>query len=40
MPRGFLTKEEKIDMLEEYSQQLERESKGVKEKIQQLKKEK
>lgn len=36
--RSFLTKEEKIEMLEEYRKELELEAKGVKEYIEQLKK--
>jgi len=36
--RGFLTKEEKIEMLEEYRKSLELEAKGVKERIDALKK--
>ncbi len=36
--RGFLTAEEKIEMLKEYKEQLELESKGVGEKIKQLQK--
>ena len=38
-PRVFLTKEEKIDMLEEYEESLEKEAQGVTERIKQLKKE-
>ena len=34
--RAFLTKEEKIDMLKEYKESLEQETKGVNEKIKQL----
>ena len=34
--RGFLTREEKIEMLEEYKKSLEKETQGVKEKIEQL----
>lgn len=37
-PRGFLTKEEKIEMLKEYQQSLEKEAQGVKEKIRELEK--
>ena len=36
--RGFLTKEEKIQMLSEYKEQLENEAKGVAERIKELKK--
>lgn len=36
--RGFLTREEKIEMLEEYKSALEKETQGVKEKIEQLRK--
>jgi hypothetical protein len=35
--RGFLTKEEKLEMLEEYQKQLELEAKGVSERIKELK---
>ncbi len=38
--RGFLTKEEKIEMLEEYKKDLESEAKGVMERIAELRKEK
>lgn len=34
--RSFLTKEEKVQLLKEYNQELERESQGVKEKIKEL----
>lgn len=34
--RGFLTKEEKIEMLKEYKDSLEKESKGVAERIKEL----
>ncbi|MDP2666004.1 MAG: hypothetical protein Q8P05_00685 [Candidatus Diapherotrites archaeon] len=34
--RGFLTREEKIELLSEYQAQLEKEAQGVKEKISQL----
>lgn len=34
--RGFLTKKEKIEMLKEYKKTLEKESKGVSEKITEL----
>lgn len=37
--RSFLTKEEKIEMLEEYKKTLDQESKGVSERIAQLSKE-
>jgi hypothetical protein len=36
--RQFLTKEEKIEMLETYQKRLERETQGVKETIENLKK--
>lgn len=36
--RSFLTKEEKIGMLEEYQKSLEQEAKGVAERIKELKK--
>ena len=36
--RRFLTKEEKIAMLQEYKQELDLESKGVEERITELKK--
>lgn len=36
--RGFLTKEEKIEMLKEYKETLEKEAKGVSEKIKDLQK--
>lgn len=36
--RGFLTKEEKIEMLEEYRKELEAEAQGVAERIKELKK--
>ena len=35
--RRFLTKDEKIEMLEEYKERLDQESKGVAERIQELK---
>lgn len=38
--RRFFTKEEKIDMLKEYQQALEKEAKGVGERISELKKQK
>ena len=34
--RGFLTKEEKVDMLKEYQKDLEQESKGVSDLIEEL----
>lgn len=36
--RGFLTKEEKINMLKEYQQNLEQEARGVSERIIELEK--
>lgn len=36
--RSFLTKEEKIEMLREYKEALEKEAKGVQEKIKDLEK--
>lgn len=36
--RGFLTKEEKIEMLEDYRESLEKEAQGVAERIKDLKK--
>lgn len=36
--RRFLTREEKIEMLNEYKEQLEREAQGVAERIEELKK--
>ncbi len=36
--RGFLTTKEKIEMLEEYRQTLEKEAQGVSERIKELKK--
>lgn len=36
--RSFLTKEEKIEMLEEYKETLEKEAKGVAERIKELQK--
>nr|MBI4156348.1 DUF5320 domain-containing protein [Candidatus Woesearchaeota archaeon] len=36
--RRFFTKEEKVEMLEEYKDYLENESKGVSERIKQLQK--
>ena len=35
--RGFLTKEEKAELLEEYKENLEKELKGVSERIKELK---
>jgi len=37
-PRSYLTKEEKVDMLKEYKEDLDKESKGVSERIQELEK--
>ncbi|MBI2084304.1 MAG: DUF5320 domain-containing protein [Candidatus Aenigmarchaeota archaeon] len=37
IPRSFLTKEEKVEMLEEYKDYLEKEAKGVAERIKELK---
>ena len=37
--RGFLTREEKIEMLKEYQESLEKEAKGVSERIRELEKE-
>ena len=34
--KNFLTKEEKVQLLKEYNQELEREAQGVKEKIKDL----
>ncbi len=36
--RGFYTKEEKVEMLKEYKESLEKEAKGVAERIKQLQK--
>ena len=36
--RSFITRDEKIEMLKEYQKQLELETKGVKERIQELEK--
>lgn len=36
--RGFLTKEEKVEMLKEYKEALEKEAKGVTERIKELEK--
>jgi len=38
-PRHFMTKDEKVEMLQEYKQSLDKEAKGVAEKIDSLKKE-
>ena len=35
-PRGFLTKKEKIEMLKEYKDSLDNESKGISERITEL----
>ena len=35
-PRSFLTKDEKIQILEEYQENLEKEAKGVAERIKEL----
>ena len=37
--RSFFTKEEKLEMLKEYKESLEKEAKGVAERIKQLQKE-
>ncbi len=37
-PRNFLTREEKLEMLKEYKQWLEKEGKGVAERIKELQK--
>lgn len=37
-PRGFLTKDEKVEMLKEYKDNLEKEAKGVAERIKELEK--
>ena len=34
--RGFLTKEEKVELLKEYKENLEKEAKGVSERIKEL----
>lgn len=34
--RNFITKEEKVEMLKEYREQLEKEMQGVKERIKEL----
>lgn len=36
--RGFLTKEEKVEMLKEYKESLEKEAEGVEERIKELEK--
>ncbi len=36
-PRNFLTKEEKIELLSEYKESLQKELKGIEEKIKDLK---
>lgn len=36
--RGFLTKEEKVELLKEYREDLEKEAKGVGERIKELEK--
>ena len=36
--RGFLTKEERIEMLKEYKENLEKETQGVSERIKELEK--
>jgi hypothetical protein len=38
--RGFLTKEERIELLKEYKDSLEKEAKGVSERIKELEREK
>ncbi len=38
-PRSFLTKEEKVEMLEEYRQSLEKEAQAVSERIKDLQRE-
>ena len=38
-PRNFLTREEKVEMLEEYRQSLEKEAQAVSERIKDLKRE-
>ena len=35
-PRGFLTNEEKVEMLKEYKENLEKEAKGVAERIKEM----
>ncbi len=39
MPRGFLTKEEKLEMLKEYKENLDKEAKGVAERIEEIEEE-
>jgi len=39
-PRGFFTKEEQLDMLKEYKENLEHEAKGVADRIKELEKSK
>ena len=39
-PRGFLTKKEKIEMLKEYKEALEKESQGIAERLEELESEK
>ncbi len=39
-PRHFMTKEEKMEMLKEYQDSLEKEAQGVKERIKELEKDK
>lgn len=39
-PRNFLTREEKVEILREYKESLEKETKGVAERIKELEKEK
>ncbi len=38
--RGFLTRDEKLQMLQEYKEELDKESQGVAERITELRKEK
>lgn len=38
-PRSFLTKEEKLEMLKEYRENIEKEAQGVKERIKELERE-
>ena len=38
-PRYFLTREERVEILEEYKESLEKEAKGVAERIKELEKE-
>jgi len=37
VPRNFLTKDERIEMLKDYKETLDKESKGTQEKIEKLK---